>query len=54
MIEKIDDIIQGKSFKDEMVRFLPRNVLERTLEKEKFMVFLANEIKAMFLEIKEN
>lgn len=44
-LEKISDIILGKEFRDQMVRFISSDVQERTLQKEKFYIFLVDEIK---------
>ena len=54
MIAKIDDIVRSKAFRDEMLRFIPMDVLERTLEKEKFIEFLANEVKSMLIELERS
>jgi predicted nucleotidyltransferase component of viral defense system len=47
MINALPDIIYGKTFKEQMSRFLPMNVQERTLLKEKFYMFLLKEISTM-------
>jgi hypothetical protein len=52
MVERIDEIIRRKTFKDEISRFIPADVLERTLEKEKFNDFLINETKSLLLQVK--
>jgi hypothetical protein len=52
MRERLPDIIQGESFRNEMRRFLPGDVWERTLEKEKFSIFLINEIKELLGQTK--
>jgi hypothetical protein len=46
IISRIDEIIKSKEFKNEIMRFIPTNVLERTLAKEKFIDFLINENKS--------
>lgn len=51
LINKIDEIIRSKEFKNEMLRFIPINVIERTLHKDKFIDFLANEIKSTLFEV---
>lgn len=53
MIERLDEIIKSKDFKNEISRFLPSEVLERTLEKGKFIDFLINENKSMLLKVKK-
>lgn len=47
MIDRLPGIIHGKEFKELMSRFLPLDVQERTLLKEKFYVFLQNETITM-------
>lgn len=51
MIMNLDGIIHGKAFHDEMSRFLPMDVQERTLKKEKFLNFLINENKTILQEV---
>lgn len=53
MIKALDGIIRGNDFKNEISRFIPANVLERTLQKEKFIDFLINENMVMLLEVKK-
>lgn len=52
MIERLPDIVHGKGFQEQMSRFLPLDVQERTLKKEKFHTFLANEITQLLNEVK--
>ena len=52
MLERLPEIIRGEAFRNEMRRFLPVDVWERTLEKEKFSLFMTNEIKEMFEQTK--
>jgi hypothetical protein len=47
MINNLHDIIYGKEFREQMSRFLPMDVQERTLLKEKFNMFLEIEINIM-------
>ncbi|MFO1257115.1 MAG: nucleotidyl transferase AbiEii/AbiGii toxin family protein [Gammaproteobacteria bacterium] len=47
MINRLGDIIHSKPFMDEMSRFIPTNVQERTLKKDKFLDFLVNENKTL-------
>lgn len=51
-LDGLDNIIKGKSFLTEMTRFIPTDVLDRTLNKAKFLDFLLNEINALFVEVK--
>lgn len=53
LIERLDDIVRSKPFKDELSRFIPMDVLERTLEKDKFIDFLINENKSLLLQVKK-
>ncbi|MEA1968838.1 MAG: nucleotidyl transferase AbiEii/AbiGii toxin family protein [Thermodesulfobacteriota bacterium] len=46
-------IIKGNSFKSEISRFLPMDVQERTLLKEKFYDFLINEIRGLLDEVQQ-
>ena len=41
---QLADIVQSRPFLDEMLRFLPQAVLERTLYKAKFSTYLANTV----------
>ncbi len=50
-INSLEEIIKAKAFLNEMIRFIPTDVLERTLEKEKFLVFLVNEIRTLLREV---
>lgn len=43
MIGQLDEIVHGKPFMNELSRFIPIDVQERTLKKSKFLDFLANE-----------
>lgn len=43
LIERLPAIIQGKDFKDQMSRFIPSDVQERALMKEKFLALLVRE-----------
>ena len=53
MINRLDNIVRGKAFMDEMTRFLPEDVQERTLKKSKFLDFLINEDKELLLAVNE-
>lgn len=43
LIERLPAIVHGKEFKDQMSRFIPMEVQERTLLKEKFRALLIDE-----------
>jgi len=53
MITRLPDIIRDKAFHDQMSRFLPLDVQERTLRKEKFYIFLTNEISHLLDRVKK-
>jgi len=53
MVNRLEEIIRGKDFQDEMSRFIPVDVQERTLQKNKFIDFLINENQTMLLEVKK-
>ena len=53
MIERIDSIVRSKGFNDEMTRFIPLDVQERTLQKAKFTEFLINENKSLLKEVQK-
>lgn len=50
-MSRLDSIIRSKAFMDEMSRFIPMNVQERTLKKDKFLDFLINENRALLQEV---
>jgi Nucleotidyl transferase AbiEii toxin, Type IV TA system len=43
LIERLPGIVHGKEFRDQMSRFIPLDVQERTFLKEKFLVLLEKE-----------
>ena len=43
LVGRLPEIIHGKEFRDQMSRFIPLDVQERTLSKEKFLTLLGNE-----------
>lgn len=51
MIKRLDEIIRGKDFQDEMLRFIPADVRQRTLQKDNFIDFLIAEDKALLLQV---
>lgn len=53
MIEKLPNIVTGSDFKNEMKRFLPTDVYDRTLGKDKFEGFLVNTVTELFKELKQ-
>jgi predicted nucleotidyltransferase component of viral defense system len=52
MLHRIPEIIHGAAFKDEMLRFIPEDVQDRTLKKEKFYDFLESEIRGLLEEVR--
>lgn len=52
MIGRLPEIIKGKPFRDEMNRFLPADVIERTLAKQKFSDFLQSRVTALLTEVR--
>lgn len=53
MIVRLPQIILSKEFKEQMSRFLPLNIQQRTLLKEKFYTFLQNETSTMLNSLKQ-
>jgi len=51
MIERIPEIVTGSKFKDEMRRFTPSDVYDRTLGQEKFQLFLINNVTKIMREL---
>ncbi|MAD45385.1 MAG: hypothetical protein CMH98_10295 [Oceanospirillaceae bacterium] len=51
MICRIPEIVAGKQFKDEMKRFTPSNIYERTLGQEKFEQYLVNSVTSILKEL---
>lgn len=50
-LKHLDEIIKAKAFLIEMTRFIPTDVLDRTIKKEKFLNFLVNEIRALLIAV---
>ncbi|OGT67644.1 MAG: hypothetical protein A3I12_01435 [Gammaproteobacteria bacterium RIFCSPLOWO2_02_FULL_38_11] len=49
----LSSIVKGKAFYEEMSRFIPDDIQEKTLKKEKFLDFLNNEIHALLLDVQK-
>ena len=47
MIARLPEIVRGKDFTDQMSRFIPLQIHERTLLKEKFQVVLAQDVAVL-------
>ena len=54
MSKRLPEIIQGQTFKDEMARFIPTDVQERTLLRDGFYEFLTNETQGLLKTVKKN
>ncbi|MBS0358527.1 MAG: nucleotidyl transferase AbiEii/AbiGii toxin family protein [Proteobacteria bacterium] len=52
MLKRLSEIIHGKNFHEELSRFIPVDVQERTLLKNNFLDLLTNEISSMLSEVK--
>lgn len=52
-LASLPDLIKGKTFFNEMSRFIPVDILERTLLKDKFLDFLVNEITLLLNQVKQ-
>lgn len=50
-LKNLDEIIKAKTFLTEMTRFIPTDVLDRTIKKEKFLNFLVNETRELLITI---
>lgn len=53
MRNRLPTIIKGKEFKNEMERFIPMDVQDRTLRKDKFYDFLINEVDDQLKEVRQ-
>lgn len=53
MRSRLPEIIYGQAFRSEMVRFIPADVQERTLNKDKFYEFLLSEIQGLLSSLPE-
>ena len=50
-IASLDEIVASAAFHNEMKRFLPTNVYDRTLGQDKFKSFMLSSLKKMFTEL---
>jgi predicted nucleotidyltransferase component of viral defense system len=48
LLSEISDLVEGKEFLTQMKRFLPSDVLDETLQKEKFRYSMVEEIKQLY------
>ncbi|KER04153.1 nucleotidyl transferase AbiEii/AbiGii toxin family protein [Photorhabdus temperata] len=51
ILTHLPEIIKGDAFRNEMTRFIPHDVQERTLHKEKFFIFLTTEITGLLQQV---
>lgn len=52
MVKKLPKIIHGEVFRNEMLRFIPEDVQQRTLSKDKFYTFLEAEVVGLLEEVR--
>ncbi len=52
MLQRLSKIVHGETFKNEIKRFIPEDVRERTLGKDKFYDFLETEIRGLLAEVR--
>lgn len=50
-VQRLPSMVNDKKFLTEMQRFIPADVLERTLEKDKFNLYLQSALGGMFKEV---
>jgi predicted nucleotidyltransferase component of viral defense system len=48
ILSELDDIIRSDMFKNQMMRFLPVETISSTLEKEKYLINMCDEIKMLY------
>jgi len=51
MLERLPEIIEGEVFQREISRFIPQEVVERTLQKPKFYQFLVTEVSGLLMQV---
>ena len=52
-LQSLPEIIHGNAFINEMTRFIPQEVQQRTIAKEKFKDYLSNEIQGLLIDVKQ-
>ena len=52
LLNRLDEIIRGRDLKSELSRFVPMDVQNRTLKKDKFIELLLNENKDLLKQVK--
>lgn len=53
MIDRLPEIVNGDQFQNEMKRFIPSSVIDRTLSKPKFVSFLTTEVTHLLKTLKQ-
>lgn len=53
MIDQLDNIVHGKPFIDELSRFIPIDIQERTIKKNQFLDYLVNEDREILKTIEK-
>ena len=54
MLTRLSELVHGEAFRNEMLRFIPEDVQERTLKKEKFYDFLESEIRGLLVQVQSD
>ena len=49
--ERVSDIVHGKPFHQELSRFIPQAIVDRTLERRDFLTMLARETQALLTDL---
>ena len=53
LLEKLPELVKSEAFIDEMRRFLPTDVFDRTLALEKFQMYLKNTLVKLFKNVQD-
>jgi predicted nucleotidyltransferase component of viral defense system len=51
LLDRLDKVVRGKDFMNEMSRFIPMDVQKRTLKKDKFIELLINENRSLLEQV---
>lgn len=54
LLNRLEDIIHSPDFSNQMQRFIPQDVQERTLKKPKFLEFLTHELTELFQQVQDS
>lgn len=52
-LERLPDIVSSEGFIEEMKRFLPTDIFDRTLAKDKFQIYLKNTLEKLFKSVSD-